>query len=120
MPGHEDDRQGADGLGQSALELQPVDARKAHVEDETPRRGRLRTSEKRFGGIEGLDFPALGPQHAGERLPDARVVVDDEDGLGHGGGAHGSWRRGKLTQNVAPAPGPLDTVRLPLCVATID
>ena len=27
---------------------------------------------------------------------------------------------GKVTQNVAPAPGPLDAVRLPLCVATID
>jgi hypothetical protein len=87
-----DDRDWCQALGiegsQAAKEAEAVDERHSQVKDDRVRLAFLRKVETVFGRHGGPNLIPFEPQHAGKRLSDDFVVVDDEDFRRHGSG---SW-----------------------------
>src|SRR5262245_35092261 len=77
--GQEDDRDVRAALSQAALQLETVDPRHPHVEDETPGDRRTSRSEKGLGRVERLGLEAEGMDQPACRLTHRDVVVHDRD-----------------------------------------
>ena len=70
-------------LAQARERGQAVHAGQPHVEHDQIDRAAREPIEARLAARHRLDGVALVPEHAGERRPDAGLVVDDQDGRFH-------------------------------------
>ena len=82
--GGEDDHRHVAGLADLLADGQAVHLRHHYVEDDEVRAHRLRPLERLLAVRRGLDPEALVVQVETGELDDVLLVIDDEDGSGHG------------------------------------
>src|ERR1700730_1723423 len=79
MPGDEDDRQFTLGRRDLALEVEPALSGQPDVEHQAGRAGRPAGLEEFVHRAEQVDLKPDGSKQATKRLPDGRIVINDDD-----------------------------------------
>jgi hypothetical protein len=106
VPGDQHDLRIDLPLAETGERRQPVHAGQPHVEHDEIHGAARDPIETVLSGRDGFDGVPFVTQHARQRGPDARFVVDDEDGWIHRLSAPGSrlWARAGLKGSHARLP----------------
>ena len=119
MPGYEDDRRMV-ALRDLPLQIEAVDIRQLDIEDEAGRDVRLVRADVVAGRSERHGAHAVRRQELAERLPDAFIVIDDEDDMVVRRHAAAFASTGNVKMNVAPCGSFFSAHSRPPCDSTIE